>query len=68
MRIVADTYRSLIRHAQAAWPYECCGIMLAEEGSPELVSMVMPSRNMAAERRERQYRLDHRVQLLALEL
>ena len=68
MKIEVETYRSVIRHARAAWPYECCGILLAGKGSPGLVSMIMPSANADREAPESRYRLDHRVQLLALEI
>lgn len=67
-RMMRDTFRSIVGHLRAAWPQECCGILLSAPEAPEVVSMVMPSRNVAPQQRDRRYKLDYKVQLRALEL
>ena len=68
MKIGADAYRTIIHHVHAAWPYEACGILLTECDSADIVSMVMLSQNASKKCQRRYYRLDHKVQLMALEL
>ena len=68
MKILASTYNSIIRQAQTVWRYECCGILLAHAEVPDAISMIMPSPNVADGIRRQCYRLDHRVQIRALEL
>ena len=63
-RRVADDIR---RAVAEGLPGECCGIVLADPGSPELGVSLLPSPNVAAEGRRRRYRLDHRVHLLAVD-
>ncbi len=68
MKIAARVYSLMLHEARAAWPCECCGILLAAERSPQSIAMLMPSRNMAGQCRQRRYRLDYKVQLAALQL
>ena len=68
MQILDSAYRAVLRHAQATWPDECCGILLAEKPFFELICIAMPSRNVAERDRGHRYRLDYHVQLRALQL
>jgi proteasome lid subunit RPN8/RPN11 len=47
IRIEADAWRVMIGHAEAAYPRECCGVMLGQSGDGERsVTIAVPCRNV----------------------
>lgn len=52
LRLAVSHLEALRREAAAAYPEECCGILLGEAaGEPASVAALLPAANVAAERR-----------------
>ena len=54
--IAADVIRAIEAHARETAPDECCGLLI---GTPDVISLSVPARNIANERRRR-YQIDPR--------
>lgn len=67
MRLTERVVNELVERAWGSRPEECCGIVLAEPGDPGLGARLLPSDNIAPSDPRRNYRLDYRVHLRAIE-
>lgn len=59
LRIAAVERRALIDHAQAAYPQECCGLLIGrDEGDTVVVTKVLPSVNLDPDGGARAFEVD----------
>jgi proteasome lid subunit RPN8/RPN11 len=56
VRITAEVIRAIEAHARETAPDECCGLLI---GTPDVITLSVPARNIADERRRR-YEIDPR--------
>ena len=67
--IQPEPWRVILGHARAAYPEECCGILLGSPGSdaapPRTVQLAVPCRNAHQGDRRRRFLIDYRDQLAA---
>lgn len=67
MRLTLRVVTELADAARRSRPEECCGILLAAPSDPGLGVRLLPSDNVAGTDRRRNYRLDPRVHLRAVQ-
>ena len=68
MRISRRVLGLVADHAQQSAPRECCGILLCTGDVSSTVNRVIPAENVEQENPEREYELDHRTHLKAVEM
>jgi proteasome lid subunit RPN8/RPN11 len=57
IRIERGPWETMVRHARAAYPDECCGAMLGAPGDPKVVSLALPLDNAFSGPRASRYEL-----------
>jgi len=66
IRIEPDAWRVMVEHAVAAYPRECCGVMLGSDGDGgRVVSMAWPCRNAYEGDQSDRFHIDPKDQLAA---
>jgi proteasome lid subunit RPN8/RPN11 len=68
MRIDAGVLQTVLDHARATWPRECCGILLAEGDAPRSVTRALRGENEERGDPRHKFRLGRRAHLHAVEL
>jgi len=67
MRITRQALEVVLDHATRQWPRECCGILLARDGS-QVASAALEAANEEPQRPETRYILGHEAHLKAVEM
>ncbi len=68
MRIHPAALNAVLSHARAAWPQECCGVLLAEDPDGLAVTRVLRAENEEAAAPGRRYILGRKAHIQAVEL
>jgi proteasome lid subunit RPN8/RPN11 len=65
LRIEPAAWRTMVRHACAAYPKECCGILRGAEGDVRQIVEAIPCDNVYAGDQKDRFQVDARQQLAA---
>jgi proteasome lid subunit RPN8/RPN11 len=68
VRIHAPALEAVLAHARAAWPQECCGVLLADGAAGATITRVLRAENEETSDPGRRYVLGRHAHLEAVEL